>query len=165
MASKTARRTDPELWSKVKRKITAGSKGGKPGQWSARKAQLAVLEYKRLGGGYVGKKTADLGLVKWTRQKWRTKSGRPSLETGERYLPAAALGALSPAEYAATTRAKRLAMSKGRQFSSQPQKVRAKTAVYRRNGPLGLLMQAVIVAGIFAVARRGWLALRQRRTA
>ena len=73
----------------------AGSKGGKPGQWSARKAQLLAQEYKARGGGYSGSKTASQkSLSKWTKEKWGTKSGKPSTQgkeaTGERYLPEAA---------------------------------------------------------------------------
>ena len=54
--SETAEKTDPELWEKVKKRVTAGDKGGDKGEWSARKAQLAVAEYKKAGGGYRGKK-------------------------------------------------------------------------------------------------------------
>lgn len=130
--AKTAKRTDPELWEEVKGEVVAGSKGGKPGQWSARKAQLAVALYKARGGGYIGPKSSDLSLVKWTRQKWRTRSGRPSLETGERYLPAAAIKALSAEEYAETTRAKRAGMRKGEQFVPQPRRIAEKVRRYRR---------------------------------
>ena len=70
-------------------------------------------------------------LMDWGSQKWRTKSGKPSSQTGERYLPINAIKALSPAEYAATTRAKRLAKSKGKQFSKQPKNIAKKTARYR----------------------------------
>ena len=118
-----ADRTDPDLWEAVKREVTAGSKGGKPGQWSARKAQLAVALYRQRGGGYWGPKDPRNSLAKWTREKWRTKSGRPSLETGERYLPSKAIAALTDAEYAATTRAKRAGMRKGQQFVPQPEAV------------------------------------------
>jgi hypothetical protein len=131
----TALRTDPELWEEVKASVLAGSKGGRPGQWSARKAQLAVAIYKQEGGGYVGPKSPANSLARWTRQKWRTKSGRPSLETGERYLPAAAIAALTPAEYAATTRAKRAGMKQGQQFVPQPEKVALKVRPYRRRNP------------------------------
>lgn len=154
MASKTARRTDPALWETIKRGVLAGDRGGLPGQWSARKAQLAVLEYKRRGGGYVGRKTSDLGLVKWTRQKWRTKSGKPSLETGERYLPAKAIAALSESEYRATTREKRRAMRSGEQFSRQPLSITKKTAKYRRNPSAPIWIAAFLVVAAFEVARR-----------
>lgn len=70
-------------------------------------------------------------LRDWTNQKWRTASGKPSLKTGERYLPDAAWKALSPAEKAATNRAKRKATKAGKQFSRQPRKVAEKTARYR----------------------------------
>lgn len=153
MASKTARRTDPALWDTIRRGVLAGDRGGLPGQWSARKAQLAVLEYKRRGGSYVGPKTSDLGLVKWTRQKWRTKSGRPSLETGERYLPSKAIAALSDAEYRATTREKRRAMRSGKQFSRQPLGISTKTAKYRRNPSAGVWLAAFLAVAVFEVAR------------
>jgi hypothetical protein len=76
-------------------------------------------------------KTPQKSLKDWTDQKWRTKSGKPSSKTGERYLPEAAIKALSPAEYAATTRAKRAGKAAGKQFVKQPPKVAAKTAGYR----------------------------------
>ena len=129
----TAERTDPALWEAVKREVTAGSKGGKPGQWSARKAQLAVALYKQRGGDYWGPKSPRNALAKWTREDWRTRSGEPSLVTGERYLPARAIAALSPQEYAATTRAKREGMRRGEQFVAQPERIAAKTSRYRKN--------------------------------
>jgi len=74
-------------------------------------------------------------LVNWTKQKWRTKSGKPSTQgskaTGERYLPEKAIKALSPSEYAASTAAKRKANRAGRQVSKQPKKIAAKTARFR----------------------------------
>jgi hypothetical protein len=70
-------------------------------------------------------------LKKWTKQKWRTKSGKKSSETGERYLPDAAIKALSDKEYAATTRKKRKDTKKGKQHSKQPKKVAKKTKAYR----------------------------------
>ena len=69
---------------------------------------------------------------KWTKQKWSTKSGKPSGKTGERYLPEKAIKALSAKEYAATTRAKRKAKKKGKQHSKQPKRIAKKTASYRR---------------------------------
>jgi hypothetical protein len=71
-------------------------------------------------------------LKKWTKQKWRTKSGEPSGQTGERYLPEKAIKALSPAEYAATTRAKRRGSAAGKQFVKQPKNIAKKTARYRK---------------------------------
>ena len=70
-------------------------------------------------------------LKKWTAQKWRTKSGKKSSETGERYLPDAAIKALTAQEYAATTRKKRKDTKKGKQHSKQPKKVAKKTKAYR----------------------------------
>ena len=71
-------------------------------------------------------------LKDWGKQKWRTKSGKKSSITGERYLPSAAIKSLSAAEYAATTRAKRKDSKKGKQHSKQPKKIAKKTAKYRR---------------------------------
>ena len=71
-------------------------------------------------------------LKAWSRQKWRTKSGKKSSVTGERYLPSAAIRALSPAEYAATTREKRKAKRQGKQFSKLPKRIAAIVRKYRR---------------------------------
>jgi len=133
--AKTSKKTDPELWEKVKEEVTAGDKGGRSGQWSARKAQIAVQEYKREGGGYVGPKSEDNSLVKWTEEDWGTKSGEKSIETGERYLPKDARDALSPGEYAKTTAKKRRDTAEGRQFSRQPNAIARKTAPYRDGLP------------------------------
>ena len=67
----------------------------------------------------------------WTAQKWRTKSGKRSSDTGERYLPEAAIKSLSPSEYAATTRAKRAGKKAGKQFVAQPKGIAKKTARFR----------------------------------
>ena len=77
-------------------------------------------------------KSPQQSLKNWTKQKWRTKSGKPSAKTGERYLPTAAIKALSPQEYAATTRAKRAGTRAGKQFVSQPKAIQKKTAQFRR---------------------------------
>ena len=124
--------THPTLWADVVRAVTAGSKGGKSGQWSARKAQMAVALYKAEGGGYVGPNSPANSLARWTRERWRTKSGRPSLSTGERYLPEAAIDALSDAEYAATTRTKRAGLARGEQFTPQPPRIAAKVRRFRK---------------------------------
>jgi len=76
-------------------------------------------------------KDPQQSLKDWTAQKWRTKSGKPSSKTGERYLPEAAIKALSPAEYAATTRAKRAGKAAGKQFVAQPKGIAKKTSRYR----------------------------------
>lgn len=121
--------TKPDLRETLKRKVMAGSKGGNPGQWSARKAQLLAAEYEKAGGGYTGKRSASQkSLSKWSKQDWRTKSGKPSSQTGERYLPAKAIEGLTAAEYAATTRAKRKATG---QYSRQPKRIAMKTKEFR----------------------------------
>ena len=71
-------------------------------------------------------------LKSWTKQKWRTKSGKPSAKTGERYLPTKAIKSLSDAEYAATTRAKRKGKAAGKQHVPQPKKIAKKTRSYRK---------------------------------
>jgi hypothetical protein len=80
-------------------------------------------------------KKPQKSLKKWTKE-WGTKSGKPSTQgakaTGERYLPKKARDALSPAEYAATTRAKREGTRKGKQFVAQPKKIAKKTAKHRK---------------------------------
>jgi hypothetical protein len=76
-------------------------------------------------------KAPQQSLKNWSDQKWRTKSGKPSSKTGERYLPEAAIKALTPSEYAATTKAKRAGKAKGKQFVKQPPKIAAKTSGYR----------------------------------
>jgi hypothetical protein len=76
-------------------------------------------------------KATQKSLKDWGDQDWRTKSGKKSSVTGERYLPSAAIKSLSNAEYAATTRAKRAGMAKGKQFVAQPKKIAAKTKGYR----------------------------------
>jgi len=76
-------------------------------------------------------KAPQESLKAWTAQKWRTKSGKRSSDTGERYLPEAAIKALSPQEYAATTKAKREGKKSGEQFVKQPEKIAKKTASYR----------------------------------
>jgi hypothetical protein len=77
-------------------------------------------------------KKSQKSLKSWTKQDWRTKSGKKSSETGERYLPAAAIKSLSPQEYAATTKAKRKGSRAGKQFVKQPKKIAKKTAKFRR---------------------------------
>ncbi len=124
----SAERSDPALWERVKHEVTAGDKGGSPGEWSARKAQLAVQRYKAEGGGYKGRKSADNHLAQWTREDWGTKSGDASKATGERYLPKHTREVLSDQEYARTTAKKRADTAEGKQFSAQPPDVAVKAA-------------------------------------
>ena len=124
----TATKRDPKKWAAAKAK--AKRKMG--GKHSARAMQLAVKYYKDAGGTYSGKKKkATNKLSKWSKQKWRTKSGKPSSKTGERYLPEKAIKSLSSKEYAATTRAKRKGTAAGKQFVKQPKKIARKTRRYR----------------------------------
>jgi hypothetical protein len=134
-ASKSSR-TDEAKWQRIVSNVKAGDKGGKSGQWSARKAQLATQSYQNSGGEYRGPKTeAQKSLSKWTKEDWGTKSGKPSIQgakaTGERYLPKKARQALSPGEYGSTTKAKRDGSAKGEQFVKQPKAIAQKTAKYR----------------------------------
>jgi len=76
-------------------------------------------------------KSPQQSLKDWTAQKWRTKSGKRSSDTGERYLPEAAIKSLSPSEYAATTKAKRAGKAAGKQFVKQPKGIAQKTARFR----------------------------------
>lgn len=79
----------------------------------------------------MAKKAPQKSLIDWGLAKWGTKSGKPSLKTGERYLPKAAREALTDEEYARTSRKKREGMRKGKQFVKQPKKIAEKTARYR----------------------------------
>ena len=113
--------TKPQLRARIVAAVKAGTAGGAAGQWSARKAQIVAQRYEKAGGGYTGAKTkAQSNLSKWTKEKWTTKSGKPSTQgpkaTGERYLPKKAIQSLSAAEYAATTKAKRKGTAQGKQF-------------------------------------------------
>lgn len=128
--------TNPQLRERIKKRILAGGKGGRPGQWSARKAQLLAQAYEKAGGGYTGSKTKkQRSLSKWTKEDWGTRSGKPSTQgpraTGERYLPRRARQALSAKEYAATSAKKRRDTQAGKQFSKQPKKIAKKTSRYR----------------------------------
>lgn len=127
-------RTNPALWERIKESVMQKEvMGTQAGEWSARKAQLAVKLYKEQGGTYKGRKSSRNSLVRWTRQDWRTRSGKPSHITGERYLPAEAIKHLSPQEYGATTRAKRRDTRRRKQFSRQPLRIRKLTRKYRKN--------------------------------
>jgi hypothetical protein len=83
----------------------------------------------------MSKAKSQQSLDKWTKQDWRTKSGKPSTQgrnaTGERYLPAKAIKSLSSSEYAATTRAKRKGKAAGKQHVAQPKDIAKKTAKFR----------------------------------
>ena len=90
----TAVRTHPALWEQIKRKWMRSKKGGVAGKWNARKAMLAVQEYKRRGGGYIGPRSPKNSLKKWEREDWGYIDGDPK----GRYLPAKVRAKLTPAE-------------------------------------------------------------------
>jgi hypothetical protein len=104
--------TEPELRARLKEEIKAGDRGGRPGQWSARKSQLLTHEYEAQGGGYrhEGERTeSQRHLSEWTEQDWHTEGGSADARAGDgtaRYLPDAAWQLLSPEERRATERAK-----------------------------------------------------------
>ena len=111
--------TNPALRKRIVAAVKAGTKGGKAGQWSARKAQIAAQRYEKAGGGYSGSKTsAQKSLSKWTGEKWRTSDRKPAIRDSgtTRYLPDKAWGKLSPAQKAATNRKKLKASRQGTQF-------------------------------------------------
>ncbi len=114
--------TNPELREKIKAEILAGDKGGKPGQWSARKAQMVAHEYERQGGGY--KQPPDekqQSLKEWSEEHWTTADGKPAVrEDGKtaRYLPEEAWAMLTPAQKRATNRKKLEGSENGEQFVS-----------------------------------------------
>ena len=130
--SKTATKSKPTLWKRIVARIKSqASHGTAAGQWSGRKAQAAVKAYKKAGPVYRGGRKSKTSLSKWSKQKWRTKSGKPSSKTGERYLPAKAIKSLSAREYARTTAKKRRDKASGKQFSKQPKSIARKVKRYR----------------------------------
>lgn len=99
--------SDPELRQRLKNKIEAEERGGRAGEWSARKSQLLAQEYKKAGGKYKGPKTDEAkALDTWTKQEWTTIDGKPALEPGSgrmrRYLPKAEWDKLTEAQKQAT---------------------------------------------------------------
>lgn len=127
---KSAAKTNPGKWKRIVAEVKTSSKGGDPGEWSARKAQLAVQKYKKSGGGYKGPKS-ETSLSKWTKEKWRTSDNTPS-KGKKRYLPDAAWKSLSASEKAATNKAKAAGNKAGKQFVAQPKKIAQKVAKFRK---------------------------------
>tara|TARA_Y100001937_G_scaffold94629_1_gene128361 strand:- start:1813 stop:2208 length:396 start_codon:yes stop_codon:yes gene_type:complete len=125
----SATKTKPKLWKRIVASVKSGSKGGRPGQWSARKAQIATARYKKAGGGYRGKKSSSNKLTKWSKQKWdyvsKGDKKKPRAKRG-RYLPESVRKSLSKSEKAATNRAKRAASRKGKQRAKYSKKVARK---------------------------------------
>ena len=116
--------TKPDLREQVKAEVMAGDKGGKPGQWSARKAQLVAHEYEARGGGYKHERTeTQEHLHEWTAEHWKTSDGKPAERDGKttRYLPEAAWDKLSPGEVQATNAKKVRGSKAGKQFVANTQ--------------------------------------------
>ena len=141
MAKSPNNYTDPKLRERLKKKVMAGSKGGRPGQWSARKAQLLAAEYKAEGGGYSGpKEESQKHLDQWTEEKWTTadhKKARRKVKgktTTDRYLPEQAWDDLSASEKSATRKKKRAGAAKGKQFvaNTKPAKKARKKATRKK---------------------------------
>ena len=118
--------TDPALRARLKDEVVAADKGGKPGQWSARKAQLLKAEYEKAGGGYLGEKDAtQRHLSEWTAEDWQTSDGSARARTdaaeekggaSKRYLPKEAWDHLSEEEKQATDARKAEGSRHGEQF-------------------------------------------------
>ncbi len=125
----STKRTKESMWKRIVASVKAGGKGGRPGQWSARKAQLATARYKKAGGGYKGKKSSSNKLSKWSKQKWdyvsKGDKKKPRKKRG-RYLPESVRKSLSPGEKSATNRKKRAASAKGKQKAKYSKKVAGK---------------------------------------
>ena len=120
--------THPGLREEIKEEIKASDKGGKKGQWSARKSQLLTQEYEKRGGGYKGEKgQSQRGLEKWTDEEWQTKEGganaRKDGET-KRYLPKKAWEQMSEKEQKETEKKKREGSKKGQQYVSNTQEAK-----------------------------------------
>lgn len=111
--------TKPELRDHIKDEVMADNKGGKPGQWSARKAQLVSNEYEKQGGGYKHPRTeSQEHLHEWTEEHWKTADGKPAIRDGKtaRYLPEKAWEQLSDEEKRATDTKKAKGSKAGKQF-------------------------------------------------
>jgi Family of unknown function (DUF5872) len=126
--SKEVKYTDPELRERIKEEIKQSSKGGKPGQWSARKSQLLAQEYEKRGGGYKGEKDEDQqNLERWTEEGWQTQEGGTRARDGDetaRYLPKKAWENMSEEEKRATEQKKREGSRKGEQYVANTEEAR-----------------------------------------
>lgn len=135
MEYKDGNYTKPALRESIKNRIMAGSKGGRPGQWSARKAQMVAQAYRKAGGGYrTGRPSRkQRSLRKWTKQRWRTSDGKKAGRGGKmrRYLPDAVWKRLTPSQRSATNRKKLQGGKQGRQFVKNTETVEKISARYR----------------------------------
>nr|WP_207956174.1 hypothetical protein [Rubrobacter marinus] len=134
--------TDPELREKLKEEIKESDKGGKPGQWSARKSQLLAREYEKQGGGYKGEKDeSQKHLEEWTEEEWQTKEGEANArgEDGEtkRYLPKKAWEEMSEEEKEETERRKREGSKQGKQHVGNTKAAKKARKGARGGAPVG----------------------------
>ncbi|MFY2563787.1 hypothetical protein ACN469_39725 [Corallococcus terminator] len=135
--ARSGKYTRPALRELLKKRLTAGTRGGRAGQWSARKAQLLATEYEKAGGGYRGPKTGtQKSLTAWTREEWGTRTGSTRARSGgttARYLPKKAWSQLSARQKQATDRRKRVASRRGQQYvANTPAARRARKTATRR---------------------------------
>ena len=130
--------TKPELREKIKKQVMAGDKGGRAGQWSARKAQLLAHEYEAQGGGYQHPPSAEQDSLKqWGDEHWHTADGKPAIQgdSTHRYLPDKAWKGLAPQERKATDRKKVAGSKRGKQFvGNTPAAAKARKKATRRDG-------------------------------
>lgn len=142
--STAAVKRDPAKWKRVVAAVKRSAKGGKSGEWSARKAQRATALYKQQGGGYAGPKRKSNALRSWTKQKWKYSAETEAQKTRSkrgRYLPTAAWNKLSKRDKQATNTTKRNATKRGRQraqympsVAKAVKRATAKKTVPRRGG-------------------------------
>ena len=120
MAKREEKYTDPDLREQIKEEIKQSDKGGRPGQWSARKSQLLSKEYEKRGGGYKGEKNeSQKNLEKWTEEDWQTQEGDAQARSGDettRYLPKKAWEKMSDEEKRETEKKKREGSRRGEQY-------------------------------------------------
>ena len=133
MAKNEDKYTHPKLREEIKDEIQASDKGGKKGQWSARKSQLLTSEYEKRGGGYKGEKDrSQKDLEKWTDEEWQTQDGKAKARDGDetaRYLPKKAWEQLSDKDKQKTENKKRQGSKKGEQYvSNTPEAKQARGA-------------------------------------
>lgn len=125
-----AKKSNPKLWESIKNKVKAGSKGGPPGKWSARKAQISVAEYKRRGGKYIGKKSTSNSLTKWSREKWDYISPSSRKTKKGRYLPEKVRKSLTKKERTIENKRKGSRRGKWVSYSKSVAKKMKKAGIY-----------------------------------
>ena len=128
MAKKEEKYTDPDLRERIKEEIKQSDKGGRLGQWSARKSQLLTQEYEKRGGGYKGDKDeSQKNLERWTEEEWQTQEGASRARSGDetaRYLPKEAWEEMSDEEKRETEKRKREGSKQGQQYVANTEKAR-----------------------------------------